>query len=212
MVEGIVDDVLEGVGVLLLRLDRLRPEAPAEDVIAAAVALVEGPGVAAIEVTHAFGEIRHRRLENEVIVVAQEAAHVDPPAVAPCDPSQDVDEEDAISVVEDDRRLVVAPRRDVVVGAGCEVAAFPAHPATVAPARAFNSPRVPFVTGPSQPRHVPGTERGSRGYGPAGQVCTGRVGCGAALKRMAAATGGHGLPIACYAATLERSRCWCEGQ
>jgi hypothetical protein len=212
VVEGIVDDVLEGVGVLLLRLDRLRPEAPAEDVVAAAMALVEGPGVAAVEVTHAFGEIRHRRLDDEVIMVAQEAAHMDPPAVAPCDPSQDMDEEDAISVVEDDRRLVVAPRRDVVVGAGCEVAAFSAHPTTVAPARAFNRSLRAIchrsVAAASRARH----RTGLAGLWPGG---TGLYGT-CRLRRGTEADGcgdrRRELPIARYAATLERSRCWCEGQ
>jgi hypothetical protein len=53
VVEGIVEDVLEGVRVLLLRLDQPRPEAAAEDVIAAAVALVEGSGVGTVQVAHA---------------------------------------------------------------------------------------------------------------------------------------------------------------
>jgi hypothetical protein len=166
VVEGIVDDVLEGVGVLLLRLDRLRPEAPAEDVVAAAMALVEGPGVAAVEVTHAFGEIRHRRLDDEVIMVAQEAAHMDPPAVAPCDPSQDMDEEDAISVVEDDRRLVVAPRRDVVERARGEVAQWPAHVATVATGSTSDGVRAPSDTGPLRLRHVPSARPGWRRQSP----------------------------------------------
>jgi hypothetical protein len=48
VVERIVQDVLEGGGVLLLRLDQLRPETAAEDVVVAPVTLVEGAGVAAV--------------------------------------------------------------------------------------------------------------------------------------------------------------------
>ena len=85
MVEGILEDVVEGVGVLLLRLDQLRPEAAAEDMIAAPVALVEGSGVGAVQVPHAVGEVRRRRLDDQVVVVSQQAADVRSPAVAAFD-------------------------------------------------------------------------------------------------------------------------------
>jgi hypothetical protein len=58
VVEGIVEDVVERVGVLLLRLDQLGPEAAAEDMIAAAVPLVEGPRIGSVQVPHAVGEVR----------------------------------------------------------------------------------------------------------------------------------------------------------
>jgi hypothetical protein len=62
--DRIADDVIEGVGVLLLGLDHLRPEAAAEDVVLAAVALIEGACVGAVEVAHAVGEVRGRRLDD----------------------------------------------------------------------------------------------------------------------------------------------------
>ena len=73
MVDRVVEDVLERLLVLLLGFDLLRPEALAEDVIRSPVALVEGARVLAVQVAHAVGEIRERRLDDEVVVVAEEA-------------------------------------------------------------------------------------------------------------------------------------------
>ena len=91
------------------------------------VALVEGAGVGAVEVAHAVGEVRGRRLEDEVIVVAHEAACVHAPAVAPLDAPEDVEEDHAILAVEGDRSAVVPGRADVVVSTGFKVAKRPSH-------------------------------------------------------------------------------------
>jgi len=125
--EGVVEDVLERVLVLLFGFEHPRPEPAAEDVVLAVVALVEGAGVAAVEVAHAVGEVRDRRLDEQVVVVSHQAAHVQPPAVAALDASQDVDEDGPVPGVAEDRRLVVPARADVVVGAGCKVATWTAH-------------------------------------------------------------------------------------
>ena len=127
MVEGIVEDVFDGVRVLLLRLDQLRPEAAAEDVIVAPVALVEGTRVGAVQVPHAVGEVRRRGFDHQVVVVPQQAAGVKPPAVAPSDAPQDLDEDRTIPVVLEDRRVVVALGSDVVVGAGGQVPVLASH-------------------------------------------------------------------------------------
>ncbi len=128
MVDRVVDDVLDGVVVLLLGLDHPRPEPLAEDVMLSAVALVESTGVLAVEVAHPVGEVRERGLDEQVVVVPQQAAGVEAPAVAPPDPLQDLDEDAAIPVVLEDRAVVVALRSDVVVGAGGEVAVGASHP------------------------------------------------------------------------------------
>jgi hypothetical protein len=73
VVGRVVDDIVDGVGVLLLGLDHLRPETAAEEVVTPPVTLVEGPCVGAVEVAHAVGEVRLRRLEDEVIVVPHQA-------------------------------------------------------------------------------------------------------------------------------------------
>ena len=70
MVDGVVEDVVEGVVVLILGLDHLRPEALAEDVVLVPVTFVEGAGILAVEVAHAVGEVGQRGLDEQVVVVA----------------------------------------------------------------------------------------------------------------------------------------------
>ena len=133
MVQGIVDDVFDRGLVLLVGLDHLRPVAAAEDVILPLVALVEGPGVAAVQVPHSLVEVRLRGLDEQVVVVPHQAAHVSAPAVAPFDPAQDVEEDDPVAIVHHDRRVVVAADPDVVVRAGLEVTEGSSHRPKVAP-------------------------------------------------------------------------------
>ena len=127
MVERVVDDVFERGLVLLLRFDQLRPEAAAKDMVAAAMALVEGSRVDAVQVSHAVREVRDGRLDDEVVVVPQQAADMNAPVVAALHTPQDVHEDHAVPVVQHDGSLVVAARCDVVVGAGGEVAMRATH-------------------------------------------------------------------------------------
>jgi hypothetical protein len=127
VVGWVVEDVVHGVLVLLLGLDDPGPEALAEDVVAAPVPLVEGSGVAAVEVAHAVGEVRGRRLEDEVVVVAHQTACVDAPAVAALDSSEGVGEDHPVLEIQGDRRAVVSGRPDVIESAGFEVATWTAH-------------------------------------------------------------------------------------
>jgi len=62
--DRVVEDVVEGVVVLILGLDHLRPEALAEDVVLAPMAFVEGPGVLAVEVAHAVGQVGQRGFDE----------------------------------------------------------------------------------------------------------------------------------------------------
>ena len=126
--DRVVEDVVDRVVVLLLRLDHPRPEPLAEDVVPAAVPLVEGAGVLAVQVAHAVGEVRQRGLDEEVVVVAEQAAGVEAPAIVALDPSQNLEEDPPVVVVLEDRIVVVALRPDVVVGAGCEVTMRTSHP------------------------------------------------------------------------------------
>jgi hypothetical protein len=156
-VHRIVEDVVEGRGVLLLGLDQPRPESAAEDVVFPAVTLVEGAGVLAVEVSHALRQIRERRLDEQVVVVAEETARVQAPAVTPADALQEPDEEGTVSIVEEDRRAVVAFRADVVVRAGIGMSKGSSHAATVAAARERERTCASFDTPPLRARHVPGT-------------------------------------------------------
>jgi hypothetical protein len=90
-------------------------------VVLPSVPFVEGAGVGAVQVPHPVGEVRQRGLDEQVVVVTHQAAHMSPPAVAPFDPAQDVEEDDPVSIVQHDRGVVVAADPDVVVRAGFEV-------------------------------------------------------------------------------------------
>jgi len=127
VVERVVDDVFERGFVLLLRFDQLCPEASAKDMVAAAVPFVEGARVGAVQVAHAVREVRDRRLDDQVVVVPQQAADMGPPVVAALHAPQDVHEDHAVPVVQHDRSLVVTARRDVVVRAGGEVSMWATH-------------------------------------------------------------------------------------
>jgi hypothetical protein len=182
----IVDDVFEGVLVLLLGFDQPRPEAAAEDVVPATVALVERPGVRAVQVAHAVREARARSLEDQVVMVPHEAAHVSAPPVAALDPSENVEEDDAIVAVEGDRGAVVSACADVVVRAGGEVASRATHASTVTAGSGDPVAPWPFGTPPAQPSYVPGTRPATAGHCPEGRVESGLVrfgGCGATCRR-----------------------------
>ena len=157
VVERIVDDVVDRRLVLLVRFDHFRPVAAAEDVILPPVAFVEGAGVAAVQIPHPIGEVRERGLDEEVIVVAHEAPHVSAPAVTPFDPPEDVEEDDPVSIVEHDRRMVVAPDPDVVVGARSEETVRSSHLPKVAPRKQADRCCDAFASRPTRSCHVPGT-------------------------------------------------------
>jgi hypothetical protein len=127
VVDRVVDDVRERRFVLVLGFDQFRPEPAAEDVVAATVSVIERPRVLAVEVAHAVGEIRQRRFDDQVVVVAHQATGVQLPLIAAHDPAQDANERVPVGVVEDDRRMVVPRGRDVVVGAGGERTTFATH-------------------------------------------------------------------------------------
>jgi hypothetical protein len=163
VVERVVDDVLDRVAVLLLGLDHPRPEPLAEDMVLAAVARVEGLRVLAVQVAHAVGQVRLRRLDEQVVVVAHETADVKAPAIPSLDAPQDVDEDSAILGVAEDRRVVVPFRADVVVRAGGEITLWPSHAADGSPAG--ERKRTPAMvwrsvaTFPSRARQSPGPAR-----------------------------------------------------
>jgi hypothetical protein len=125
--DRVVDDVLDRRVVLVFGLDHLRPEAAAEDVIFAVVPMVERACVLTVEVAHAVGEVRQRRLDEEVVVVPEQAPGMEAPPVAPADALQDLDEDRTVPVVLEDRRVVVPLRADVVVGAGLEMTEWASH-------------------------------------------------------------------------------------
>jgi len=175
VVERVVHDVVDRRLVLVLRLDHFRPIAVAEDVVLPLVAFVEGAGIGAVQIPHPIGEVRQGGLDQEVVVIAHQAAHVSKPAVAPFDPAQDVEEDDPVSIVEDDRRVVVAPDPDVIVGTRGEVTVGPSHLLKVALRRAAGRCWDAFAPRPTRSRHVPGTRLGRTEHRLEGRVATGVV-------------------------------------
>jgi hypothetical protein len=125
--DRIVEHVLDRVDVLLLRLDQHGVEAAPEDVVSAAVPLVERTRVASVEVAHAARQVRLGGLDHQVVVVSHQALDMDAPFVAPPNAVQEVEEDDAVGVVDDNRRGVVPARCDVVEGSGGENAAGAGH-------------------------------------------------------------------------------------
>jgi hypothetical protein len=175
VVEGVIHDVVDRGLVLILRLDHFRPVAAAEDVVLPLVALVEGAGIGTVQIPHPIGEVWQWGLDQEVVVVSHQTAHVSEPAVAPFDPAQDVEEDDPVSIVEHDRSVVVAPDPDVVVGTRGEVTVGPSHLPKVALRKAPGPRRDAFAPRPTRSRHVPGTRLGRTGRRLQGRVATGLV-------------------------------------
>jgi hypothetical protein len=89
-------------------------------VVLAAVDGVEGFRVAAVQVSHAGGEVRLRRLDDEVVVRPEQAVRVQAPAEEAYDPVHQHEEEPAIVVRLEDETAVVPRRRHVVDPAGDE--------------------------------------------------------------------------------------------
>ena len=174
--DRIVEDVLERGLVLRLRFDRLRPVAAPEDVILAPVPLVEGAGVAAVQVAHSLVQVGSRRFQDKVVVVPHQAADVDPPAVSAFDAPEEMEEHHPVLAVDDDRCLVVPAAPDVVVAAGDEVAVGTPHRPTVASPRSRLARRAPFEPPSARPSHVPGTRLGRTEHRPDGRVSPGRLG------------------------------------
>ena len=104
------------------------------------VTVVESARILAVQVAHAVGEVRERRLDQQVVVVAEQAASVQAPAVAPAHSHQDLREGGSVGVVLEDRVVVVPFRDDVVVRAFFEV---PPRSSHVGDRSAGMSPQTP---------------------------------------------------------------------
>jgi hypothetical protein len=96
-----------------LAADHPGGEARAEEMAGAAVTEVEALRVPAAEVLHAGGQLGLRRLDDNVVVVRHQAEDVDRPAVAVDRLRQQLEKDEAIAVVADDRSAVDAARGDV---------------------------------------------------------------------------------------------------
>jgi hypothetical protein len=103
---------------VLLCLDCLRPEARLEEVSDVPVPLVEAQRVEPIETVHALGEIRFSELEDDVVVVGHQAVGETDPVPMMDRLGQNRHEQAPVLVVEEDRRLPDAARREMHDAAG----------------------------------------------------------------------------------------------
>ena len=115
--DRVVDHIVERVCKLLVGLDQDCVVAATEQVVLASVAVVESPGVGAVEVAHAGGQVRLGGLDDEVVVVSHQAPGVDAPVIAVLHAAKEVDEGGTVAVIGGDWPPVVAASRDVVVAA-----------------------------------------------------------------------------------------------
>jgi hypothetical protein len=145
-------------------------------VVLPSVPFVECTGVAPIQVPHPLVEVREWGLDEQVVVVTHQAAHVCAPAVAPFDPAQEVEEDDPVSIVHHDRRVVVAADPDVVKGAGFEVTQWATHPPEGSATKSRNPRCDAFAAPPTRSCHVPGTRLGRTEHRLVGRVSPGRFG------------------------------------
>ena len=93
-------------------------------------------------------------------MVAEETAGVQPPAVTTADALQDPDEDRAVGIVHEDRRVVVPLGADVVVGAGLGMSKRSSHAATLEASGACARLRAALGTLALRTRYVPDTWRG----------------------------------------------------
>jgi hypothetical protein len=134
-----VPDIEQGVLELRVVVDRLRPVAPAKEVVTALMAAVEAARVVAVQVAHPEIQVRLAGFHDEVVVVAHQAVAVDPPPIAARYAREQVQEDDAVLAVAVDRHAGVAARCDVVVRPGEDRSQRSGHRATVAPRGAFQA-------------------------------------------------------------------------
>jgi hypothetical protein len=95
--DRVLEDVLDGLGEVVVVFYDPGREALAEEMAPALVAAVEGLRVDAVEAVHAVGEAPELRLDDQVVVVRHQAEAVDPPVV-PLDGLGEEGEEESVFV------------------------------------------------------------------------------------------------------------------
>jgi hypothetical protein len=99
-------------------LDETAVKAVLEDVTDEVVAPVETLRIAEVEVMHPLRDVRLRGLQDQVVVVVQQAIRMASPVASSYRPFEKSQEPRAVDVVGDDLELAVPARRDVVDPAG----------------------------------------------------------------------------------------------
>jgi hypothetical protein len=111
--DGVLADVLERSGEMVVAVDHPRGEASAPEMAMAAVPAVETLRVAAVEVLHPARELLLRGLDDQVVVRAHEAHRVHAPAVAVHALFEEPHERITVGIVAEDECAEDATRRYV---------------------------------------------------------------------------------------------------
>jgi hypothetical protein len=130
---GVLEDVLDGRAQMAVAFDDPGGEAVAEEVAPALVAAVERVGIDSVEALEAVREAPELGLDDEVVVVRQQAEGVDAPVV-PLDLSREESQEEAVIVrVAEGGGARDASRRHVVDALRRKLFARSPHAAKLAP-------------------------------------------------------------------------------
>jgi hypothetical protein len=144
--DGVVEDVLDGGGEVVVAGDDAAREAVAPEVARAGVLDVEALGVDAVESAEAVGELLARAGEDEVDVVRHEAERDHVPALRGRDISEEGQEDAVVRVVSEDGAAVNAAGGDVVDAVGEGSPRDPGHGSTVRPIGQADRALERFVT------------------------------------------------------------------
>jgi glutaryl-CoA dehydrogenase (non-decarboxylating) len=116
--DRVVEDIPARRREVFLGVDDVDGVAALEEVSTTLVAPVELLRIAAVQLAHPARETLARRVEDEVVVVRHETERVANPLVAGDDRSEQSQKSSPVDVVNEDRRAVIAARRDVVEAVG----------------------------------------------------------------------------------------------
>lgn len=117
------------VGVVL---DQNRAKARLENVPLGLVPTVEAAGIEAVQLPHPDRDIRERRLDDEVVVIDQQAMRVEEPAVSLQDLVEGRQKPPVIRVIAENRLARIPPNDDVVDRAWVRDPMGPGDPPTLA--------------------------------------------------------------------------------
>jgi hypothetical protein len=126
-IDRVLADVFESGVVVILALDQSRGVPALKEAAAAAVATVESLRVRAVHQVHAGREIHPGRLDDQVVVRAEEAARVDAPAKPLGCPLDQLDEVDSVEVAAEKKCAAGGAAGDVVEAVGQIAATHPGH-------------------------------------------------------------------------------------
>jgi hypothetical protein len=149
--DGVVEDVLDGGGEVVVGGDDAAREAVAPEMARTGVLAVEALGVDAVETPEAVGQRLPGAGEDDMDMVRHEAERDHVPALRGRDVSEEGQEAAVVGVVAEDGAAVDAPGGDVVDAVGEGAPRDPGHGSTVRAPRHADRVWGRFVTRSARP-------------------------------------------------------------